>query len=362
MFAGLFLVPWVFLYGVSAFLFNHPDAFPDREVRVVSAGRGRRARPWTACPTPTTGGPRRRRAQRRSGGARFRLDAPAGATLSRPLTVTATGRGREHSVRYDLESGTATSGRRPCGRGRPATCRTGKSSASRTRRANAWPVACPRSWGRLGIEADAVTVRNPPDLIFDLEADDGRWRVAYNLQTERLSIRRADDPSGRLSTRRFLTGLHLAFGYPSQRRPAVALGPDGRRDGPRHDRLGRLRPDDVVADEVVRRWGPRPRCERGRGLRYWPSACMPCSPASPGLDALHRCTRVFRAVPSGPPPLPNPPTGAEGTRRGRRYRIEPQATAPLPPSLGEGWGRGGGEAAPPESTVTHPAGLPDGYD
>src|SRR3954469_7590145 len=36
MFAGLFLIPWVFLYGVTAFLFNHPDAFPDREVRTVS--------------------------------------------------------------------------------------------------------------------------------------------------------------------------------------------------------------------------------------------------------------------------------------------------------------------------------------
>src|SRR3954465_14895470 len=36
MYAGLFLIPWVFLYGVTAFLFNHPDAFPDREVRTSS--------------------------------------------------------------------------------------------------------------------------------------------------------------------------------------------------------------------------------------------------------------------------------------------------------------------------------------
>src|SRR3989442_15151856 len=32
LFAGLFMTPWVFLYGVTGFLFNHPGAFPDREV------------------------------------------------------------------------------------------------------------------------------------------------------------------------------------------------------------------------------------------------------------------------------------------------------------------------------------------
>lgn len=67
---------------------------------------------------------------------------------------------------------------------------------------------------RLGIEADEVSIRNPPDLVFDLDAEGQRLRVAYNVQTERLSVRPVDDPAGRLSNRRFLTGLHLAFGYP----------------------------------------------------------------------------------------------------------------------------------------------------
>ena len=30
LYAGLFMTPWVFLYGVTAFLFNHPDVFPDQ--------------------------------------------------------------------------------------------------------------------------------------------------------------------------------------------------------------------------------------------------------------------------------------------------------------------------------------------
>ena len=59
MYFELFLLPWVFLYGVSAFLFNHPDAFPDREVRTLDrseiayAGSGRLRsiswpRPWSS--------------------------------------------------------------------------------------------------------------------------------------------------------------------------------------------------------------------------------------------------------------------------------------------------------------------------
>src|SRR5262245_21617562 len=31
LFSGLIMLPWVLLYGVTAFLFNHPGAFPDRQ-------------------------------------------------------------------------------------------------------------------------------------------------------------------------------------------------------------------------------------------------------------------------------------------------------------------------------------------
>jgi hypothetical protein len=37
MYAGLFLIPWVLLYGTTAFLFNHPAIFPPREPSVFSA-------------------------------------------------------------------------------------------------------------------------------------------------------------------------------------------------------------------------------------------------------------------------------------------------------------------------------------
>src|SRR5262249_7631250 len=31
LYTGLFMFPWVLLYGITAFLFNHPAAFPDQQ-------------------------------------------------------------------------------------------------------------------------------------------------------------------------------------------------------------------------------------------------------------------------------------------------------------------------------------------
>ena len=69
---------------------------------------------------------------------------------------------------------------------------------------------------KLGIEAKVTAVRNPPDLVCTVERDGRRWRITYNVQTGATTTRPLDDPSRRLSSRRFLTGMHLAFTYPSR--------------------------------------------------------------------------------------------------------------------------------------------------
>ena len=71
-------------------------------------GRGRRDAAWRACPAPRRWRPGSSpRSTPGPAGPASAWPTPAGATLSRPITVTATGRGREHGVRYDLDSGTA---------------------------------------------------------------------------------------------------------------------------------------------------------------------------------------------------------------------------------------------------------------
>lgn len=36
LYAGLLLIPWVFLYGITGFLFNHPEVWPDQEMIAIT--------------------------------------------------------------------------------------------------------------------------------------------------------------------------------------------------------------------------------------------------------------------------------------------------------------------------------------
>lgn len=216
LFAGLFMTPWVFLYGVTGFLFNHPDAFPDREVR--TAGRTEVA--GTALegfPTAPELADRVVAAlNARSEGPGFRLVDRDQAAYSRTLFVTATGRGREHLVGFDPDTGESfirsAISTRDSAVSWPGGTSLSLTDSPRDRLAKGVPALL----AKLGIEADATAVRNPPDMLCTVERGSRRWRLSYNLQTGATSARPADDPAGRLSVRRFLTGLHLAFTYPSR--------------------------------------------------------------------------------------------------------------------------------------------------
>ena len=267
MYAGLFLAPWVFLYGVSAFLFNHPDAFSDREVRSAPLSESG-APAIEGMPDAETIAARvvaALDARAGGGGDRYRLASPAGATLSRPLTITATGPGREHAIRYDLDSGTAvvrsSSTRGEGARGAPDGEVVHLDDPPRERLARGATALL----GRLGIAADSAVIRNPPDLIFERRFR--RRPLASRLQPpDRAAlVPEGGRPRGRdlgpTVPDRAPPGLRLPLGLG----PALGLGPDRGRDGLRDGRLGGDRPGDVVADEVAPATGRRgPARQRGR--------------------------------------------------------------------------------------------------
>ena len=104
LYSGLFMTPWVFLYGITGFLFNHPDAFSDRAVRYA----GRAELKGTALedfPTaPQMAEDLVKTLNSRDGVKEYRLIDRESSALSRTLTITATGKGEEHSVRFDPDS------------------------------------------------------------------------------------------------------------------------------------------------------------------------------------------------------------------------------------------------------------------
>jgi hypothetical protein len=77
-------------------------------------------------------------------------------------------------------------------------------------------AAVPAVLERTGFPTGEVTVTSVPDLSFLMSDGSKTWRVTYNALTGTVSGAPADSapPPEELSTRRFLTRLHLASGYP----------------------------------------------------------------------------------------------------------------------------------------------------
>jgi hypothetical protein len=215
LFLGLFLLPWVLLYGVSGFLFNHPTAFPDQPTRSFGPEEVR-GTPLEGLPTPAGMAEEVVAALNEKGGS-YSVVRPDEARFSRSrVTVQARGPGVEHAVVVDLTDGTGTVRTKPSvdEPTAPFAAKSGVRTASSL--PDRLQTGTPVVLRKMGLDADEATVPGTlPDLTFYMEADGRVWKVTYQPQRGGVSGRPADAPSQGLSTRRFLTQLHLAREYPS---------------------------------------------------------------------------------------------------------------------------------------------------
>lgn len=238
---GLFLLPWAVLYGVSAFLFNHPTAFSDQPTTTFDASV-LMGTPLESPPTPAAV------AGQVVEALRSRTDPPADYTLvdteeARYVRefafATVKTDAAPVSVLLDVTHGGGTVRQQPIpapappstpapfavgsvpspgGRGpRDATPRTGlKLTDPLHERVKA---AVPVVLERTGFPGGEVTVTSVPDLAFRMrDAAGTTWAVTYNAMAGSVAGRPADlsaDSREGLSTRRFLLRLHTAHGYPS---------------------------------------------------------------------------------------------------------------------------------------------------
>ena len=213
LYLGLFLLPWVLLYGVSGFLFNHPSTFPDQPTRTFGPEE-MRGTPLEGMPTPA-GMAEEVVASLNEKGGSYSVVRPDEARFSRSrVTVQARGSGVEHAVVVDLTDGTGTVRTKPSvdEPTAPFAAKSGVRTTLPDRLQNGTPVVL----RKMGLDADEITAPGTlPDLTFYMEADGQVWKVTYQPQRGGVSGRPADAPLQGLSTRRFLTQLHLAREYPS---------------------------------------------------------------------------------------------------------------------------------------------------
>ncbi len=277
LYTGLFLWPWAMLYGITGFLFNHPEAFPDRPIIALTqehiAGTELEDLP----------SPRRlagevvealREAQRdsptspklgKTDPATYKLlEEPAPKYQRSTISIRATGQDTRHSVFLRLTSGTGRirqekpsvtktdakkgakkteSGQthKPAGRKKeqrksipPGSPEAGDSFEiggglqTKTPLVNRITEGLKASLRKLDIPAEEVTITRGTNLIFRMEADGKVWTASYDFQRGSVRSIPEEASSSNLSTRRFLTRLHLAHGYPEdvQARWFWAIGVD----------------------------------------------------------------------------------------------------------------------------------------
>ena len=229
---GLFLFPWALLYGVTAFLFNHPTAFGDRPIQSFGPD-ALRGTDLDSVPSPTE--------QAEAVVARLNaMKKPAvpyrvagEAKYNREFafaTVTVTEPGREQivGILIDLKNrrGTVRSSPPPpkknaelapfaIGLGAPGPIsedlRVILPLPERVK------LAIPAILQNTGFPSGAITVTSVPDLAFPLEVDGRIWTATYNATAGSLNGRLGEPESKpEPSTRGFLTRLHVTHGYPGE--------------------------------------------------------------------------------------------------------------------------------------------------
>lgn len=109
LYAGLFMTPWVFLYGLTAVLFNHPDLFSDQEIRrfgpEVLQGTAFEERIHPAALAERVIAALNAPSDPEKPGAKYRLIRADEAAFPRELFGSIRGAKQEHTVRIDLETG-----------------------------------------------------------------------------------------------------------------------------------------------------------------------------------------------------------------------------------------------------------------
>lgn len=240
---GLFLFPWAILYGVTAFLFNHPTAFSDQPTvtfgAAAVAGTPLEHRPTAAAQAEQVV---TRLNEKLKPAVPYSLGTGEIKYSREFAFATVKVDGETVSVLFDVKNGGGTIRVTPdppkVEPPPPAPFATGKAPQTRTRdkpRETPKPrrdpdgillehpldervqAAVPTILARSGFPTGDVTVTSVPEVVFPLEADGRTWTATYNPMTGAVTGKPADaEEKPEPSLRRFLTQLHKAHGYPGE--------------------------------------------------------------------------------------------------------------------------------------------------
>jgi hypothetical protein len=213
LYMGLLLAPWIVLFAVSAFLLNHPTAFPDQEGTAFGPGEVSNTPLAELRTASDIAANAVSELNRRAGRDEYRLIRPEKAQYRGDFaSAILRANGQSYTVLVDVRDGTGFARLR-------AEPKEKAPFAGKLDTLSGQPVAdqlkvgLPAVFERAGLASGEITVTFVPDVLFDIETSDGRtWQAAYNPLSHLLTgTSEVSDP---LTTRRFLTRLHVTRGYP----------------------------------------------------------------------------------------------------------------------------------------------------
>lgn len=239
LYMGLFLFPWAVLYGVTAFLFNHPTAFSDAP-SVTFGAAALKGTPLETLPSPSEQAEQVVKAlnEKQQPATPYKLAGEA--KYAREFAfATAKADGQTVNVLFDVKNGGGTVRTNPVREKKePERAPFATGTAPEQKRGGGGPkgpreardgikladplhervkAAVPAVLAHTGFPVGEVTVTSVPDITFPVEADGRTWTASYNALTGSVTGTPADaKPESELSARRFLTRLHLAHGYPGE--------------------------------------------------------------------------------------------------------------------------------------------------
>lgn len=249
---GLFLFPWALLYGVTAFLFNHPTAFSDQ--KTIAFDRDDYAgEPFPSAASLATEVLTKLNASQKPEKP-YELGAGETRYVREFAFATFKSDSKDHSILVDLNSGSGTireqASRQPAASGPPerAPFATGDpggppgAARGGERRGGGPPgsrgagppggrpptgletalksqveAIIPKICKSAGLSCDNLVITSIPEISFPVRVGEAEWIATYNPLIGSVSGRKSDGAAApsEMTWRRFLLRLHTAHGYPS---------------------------------------------------------------------------------------------------------------------------------------------------
>lgn len=226
LYAGLFMTPWVFLYGVSAFLLNHQESITGEVIGFRGAPSGDRPAIPVLKPGDLAASVVEALNQAESKGqggeskeaspSPYRLVEPEIAEFNRELMANVRTKDGNYLARIDMEDGDGTLRLTP--RRELPTSPFAPKNNVKLSLTPFDPVfkALPDALKKRGVAAESAALRVAPDLSFLMEGKGDVWRVTYNAQTGFATGRPASVESESPAFYRYLILMHVAHGFPAK--------------------------------------------------------------------------------------------------------------------------------------------------